>query len=57
MPAVATNLDNCCFCQSCNVCQYDAISFGADGKVVVSSSCVSCGACVGSCPCGVLELQ
>ncbi|CAL6007234.1 4Fe-4S_ferredoxin iron-sulfur binding domain-containing protein [Hexamita inflata] len=57
MPAVATNLDACCGCQSCNVCPASAISYDGENKVVISADCVGCGACKDSCPCGVIEMQ
>ncbi|CAL5997679.1 4Fe-4S_dicluster domain-containing protein [Hexamita inflata] len=58
MKAVAAQLDNCCGCQQCNVCGVDAISYDGEMKVVINAdNCVGCGACVGTCPCGVLEMQ
>lgn len=58
MPAVAVNLDACVGCQSCNVCGAEAISYNDEGKVVIDAGkCVSCGACAGACPCGVIEVQ
>lgn len=49
-------------CKACGVCekrcQMDAISYDADGKVVLDAGrCIGCGLCVSTCPTGSLTLE
>ena len=48
--------DNCTNCGVCEPeCSVNAISAGANKRVIDESTCISCGVCAAVCPAGAID--